>query len=282
MVERDERKAEEAAAAFDCLVTNDDATVEETLTDAGCDRADALVSTTDQDAVNIMGCLLGQEFDVPAIVSVVPDPDHMDLFRRIGVNTIENPQRLIAESLYRAVKRPSIVDYMRVGDRAEVFEITVTEDATVAGRTIREAADEGYLAPEMLVVAIYREDAQTGVVSTGVIRRTGVAPTRVVRRTGMASTGTIGRTRIGPFAVLDRSRRSRPSTAREDEPADVTEEDQRPRQRHQDDQQDDDRGRRHREERPDEDRRQRSECAAEVDPGGALAELQDRPAERSR
>jgi trk system potassium uptake protein TrkA len=159
VVERDERKAEEAAAAFDCLVINDDATVKETLTDAGCDRADAIISTTDQDAVNIMVCLLGQEFDVPAIVSVVHDPDHMDLFRRIGVNTIENPQRLIAEYLYRAVKRPSIVDYMRVGDRAEVFEITVAADAPVAGRTIREAADEGYLTAEMLVVAIDREDA---------------------------------------------------------------------------------------------------------------------------
>ncbi|SDM16166.1 trk system potassium uptake protein TrkA [Halogranum gelatinilyticum] len=156
VIERDEEKAERASKAFDCLVINDDATVKDTLTDAGADRADALISTTDQDATNIMVCLLGKELEVPTIVSVVHNPDHMALFRRIGVNTMENPQSLIAEYLYRAVKRPSIVDYMRIGDDAEVFEITVGDDAPVAGLTIQEAASEGLLGDEMLIVAVER------------------------------------------------------------------------------------------------------------------------------
>ena len=156
VIERDEEKAERASKAFDCLVINDDATVKDTLTDAGADRADALISTTDQDATNIMVCLLGKELEVPTIVSVVHNPDHMALFRRIGVNTMENPQSLIAEYLYRAVKRPSIVDYMRIGDEAEVFEITVGDDAPVAGLTIQEAASEGLLGDEMHIVAVER------------------------------------------------------------------------------------------------------------------------------
>ena len=155
VVEQNEAKAEAADAAFDCLVINDDATIRDTLADAGVPRADALISTTDQDAVNIMVCLLAKEFDVPAIVSVVHNPDHMSIFREIGVNTMENPQRLIAEYLYRAVKRPSIVDYMRVGENAEVFEITVGEDAEVAGHTIGEAAQ--FLHEDLLIVAIERE-----------------------------------------------------------------------------------------------------------------------------
>jgi trk system potassium uptake protein TrkA len=145
VIERDEAKAEAAAADYDCLVINDDATVKETLLDAGLDRADALISTTDQDATNIMVCLLGKELEVPNIVSVVHNPEHMDLFRRIGVNTMENPQRLIAEYLYRAVERPSIVDYMRIGEEAEVFEIVVSEAAPIAGRTIEDAAEAGLL-----------------------------------------------------------------------------------------------------------------------------------------
>ena len=155
VIEQDEAKAEEADAEFDCLVIHDDATVRETLADAGVPRADALISTTDQDAVNIMVCLLAREFEVPAIVSVVHNPDHMSIFRQIGVNTMENPQRLIAEYLYRAVKRPSIVDYMRVGESAEVFEITVSENAPIADRTISGAAD--LLHEDMLIVAIERE-----------------------------------------------------------------------------------------------------------------------------
>lgn len=158
VIERDEQKAEAAASEFDCLVINDDATVQDTLRDAGADRADALISTTDRDAVNVMVCLLAQELDVPAVVSVVHDPQHMSLYRRIGVNTMENPSRLIAEHLYRAVERPSIVDFMRVGEQAVVFEIEITEDAPVAGETLAEADAAGHFPDDLLVVAIDRVD----------------------------------------------------------------------------------------------------------------------------
>lgn len=156
VVERNPGRAEEAANSFDCLVIEDDATVKDTLVDAGADRADALISTTDRDATNIMVCLLAQELEVPHVVSVVHDPEHMGLFERIGVNTMENPQRLIAENLYRAVDRPTIVDYMRIGDTAEVFEIVVDDGAPIAGKTLIEADEEGLLGEETLIVAVER------------------------------------------------------------------------------------------------------------------------------
>jgi len=155
-IERDEERAERASRQYDCLVINDDATSKDTLEDAGADRADALISTTDQDATNIMVCLLAQELEVPDIVSVVHNPEHMNVFRQIGVNTMQNPQRLIAEYLYRAVKRPSIVDFMRIGEQAEVFEITVMPGAPIADKTLQEANREGLIDSQMLIVAIER------------------------------------------------------------------------------------------------------------------------------
>ncbi|WP_299264597.1 potassium channel family protein [Halorientalis sp.] len=157
VIERDEKRAERAASQYDCLVLQDDATVKETLEEAGAPRADALISTTDQDATNIMICLLAQELEVPEVVSVVHNPEHMSLFRQIGVNTMENPQRLIAEHLYRAVKRPSIVDFMRIGEAAEVFEIRVNRGAPIAGLTLSDAAAEGFIGGDMLIVAIERD-----------------------------------------------------------------------------------------------------------------------------
>ncbi|WP_408959633.1 potassium channel family protein [Natrinema sp. 74] len=157
VIERDAERANRIAGEHDCLVLTADATAHEVLTDAGIDQADALISTTDRDATNIMVCLLAQEHDVPSIVSVVHDPEHMNVFRQIDVNTIENPQDLIAEYLYRAVARPAIIDYMRIGDDAEVFEIRVTGKAPIAGKTLLETADEDLLPDEVLVVAIERE-----------------------------------------------------------------------------------------------------------------------------
>jgi trk system potassium uptake protein TrkA len=157
VIEREENRANRVADDFDCLVLNADATTKDTLDDAGAAQADALISTTDQDATNVITCLLAKEFEIPAILSVVHNPEHMALFKQIGVNTMENPQQLIAEYLYRAVARPAIVDYMRIGEEAEVFEITVTENAPIAGKTLQQATQAGLITDEMLVVAIERE-----------------------------------------------------------------------------------------------------------------------------
>jgi trk system potassium uptake protein TrkA len=157
VIERDTRKADEIASGYDCMVLNADATVKETLDDAGAERADAIISTTDQDATNVMVCLLAEEFDIPAITSVVHNAEHMNLFRQIGVNTIENPQQLVAGYLYRAVARPAIVDYMQIGEKAGVFEISVTEDAPIAGKTLSEAGKANLLSDDVLIVAIERE-----------------------------------------------------------------------------------------------------------------------------
>ncbi|MFC6826842.1 potassium channel family protein [Halopelagius fulvigenes] len=167
VIEKDAAKAEAIAGAFDCLVLNDDATVKETLLDAGARRADAIISTTDEDATNVMISLLAQELGIPDVVSVVHNHEHMPLFEQIGVNTMENPQRLIAEYLYYAVKRPSIVDYMRVGDEAEVFEIRVAESAPVAGKRLDEAAKNGHLPGDVLVVAVERSGADGPITPRG-------------------------------------------------------------------------------------------------------------------
>ncbi|MFD1564394.1 potassium channel family protein [Haloarchaeobius amylolyticus] len=157
VIEKDSERADRAAGEYDCLILNDDATAHEALIDAGIGKADALISTTDRDATNIMVCLLAQEHEVPSIVSVVHDPEHMNVFRQIGVNTMENPQELIAEYLYRSVARPAIVDYMRIGEEAEVFEIRVTENAPIVGKTILEAANKEIIPDDVLIVAIERE-----------------------------------------------------------------------------------------------------------------------------
>ncbi|MFA9417922.1 MULTISPECIES: TrkA family potassium uptake protein [Natrinema] len=167
VIEKDPERADRAAGEYDCLILNDDATAHEALIDAGIGKADALISTTDRDATNIMVCLLAQEHEVPSIVSVVHDPEHMNVFRQIGVNTMENPQELIAEYLYRSVARPAIVDYMRIGEEAEVFEIRVTENAPIIGKTILEAANEEIIPDDVLIVAIEREGQEPPITPKG-------------------------------------------------------------------------------------------------------------------
>lgn len=158
VIETDADVAQQIGRDYDCLVMNADATKKETLVEAGSEEADAIISTTDRDPTNIMVMLLADELDIGSKVSVVHDPDNMEIFRRIGVNVLENPQRLIGEYLVRAVQRPSVKDFMSLAGDAEVFEITVTETAPLAERTLQEADAEGLLGEDVLVVAIERGD----------------------------------------------------------------------------------------------------------------------------
>jgi trk system potassium uptake protein TrkA len=159
VVEKDPEVADAAAKLFDCLVLNQDGTRADVLEDAGITDADAVVSTTDSDATNVMTMLLADDYDVPTRVSVVRNEDHMSLFHRIGVTTIENPQRLIAEYLYRAVHRPSIEDVLHLAGDAEVFEISVSDRAPLSGHSLAEANERGFLGDDgVLVVAVERGD----------------------------------------------------------------------------------------------------------------------------
>ncbi|MCU4742608.1 TrkA family potassium uptake protein [Natrialbaceae archaeon A-arb3/5] len=158
VIESDEERANAAAAEYDCLVLNADATKNGSLRDADIDRADAVISTTDVDAVNIMVMLLAQEHDVPNLVSVVHDPENLPIFEKIGVTLIENPQRLIADYLYHSVRYPGVSDFIDLDDDTELVELTVTEDAPMSGQLLESANESGTLPDGCLVVALKRGD----------------------------------------------------------------------------------------------------------------------------
>ena len=157
VIESDEQRANDVSAEYDCLVLNADATNHGTLRDAEIDRADAVISTTDVDAVNIMVMLLAQEHDVPNLVSVVHDPENLPVFEKIGVNLIENPQRLIADYLYHSVRYPNVSDFIDLDEETELIELTVTEDAPMNGQLLATAKEDGALPEGCLVVALKRE-----------------------------------------------------------------------------------------------------------------------------
>ncbi|WP_247730827.1 potassium channel family protein [Halovivax limisalsi] len=156
VIEQDEERANRASAEYDCLVLHDDARNHDTLKDADIDRADAVISTTDIDATNIMVMLLAEEHGVPNLVSVVHDPDNLPVFEKIGATLIENPQHLIADHLYHSVRYPNVSDFIELDPTTELIELTVTEDAPMSGVRLNTALESGALPEGALVVALER------------------------------------------------------------------------------------------------------------------------------
>ncbi|ESP89714.1 potassium channel family protein [Candidatus Halobonum tyrrellensis] len=157
VIERDQKLAEETSATYDCMVINADAASKDIMLEAGIQEADALISTTESDSVNLMISMLGKQYDVETLVSSINDPQHMDLFGDLGVNIVESPHELNGQYLYRTVQRPTIRDFMEIGSGAEIFELTVEEGAPIAGLSLIDADSEGLLPEETVIVAIVRD-----------------------------------------------------------------------------------------------------------------------------
>lgn len=156
VIEKNEEIAKKIDSNFDCLVINSDATSRDALEEAGIERADALITTTEKDTVNLLVALYAGEYDLKHIVSVAHDPKDKELFQKIGVSTVENPENLIAQNLYDSIKRPAVIDFMKLGGEAEIFEIIVDEESSVPNKTLKEAADDGIIPEDIIIVAISR------------------------------------------------------------------------------------------------------------------------------
>ncbi|MGD2249854.1 MAG: TrkA family potassium uptake protein [Candidatus Methanofastidiosia archaeon] len=155
-IDKDQDRCTELVEKYDVMVISGDSTVKSVLEDAGALKADALVATTNDDAVNLLTILVGKELGIDSLVSLVSQPEHGLMFRRIGANVMENPASAVAEYLYRVLQRPSIRDFMSIGGgEAEIFEIVVSDKALVVGKTL----DTLKLAQkDAILVAIARDD----------------------------------------------------------------------------------------------------------------------------
>ena len=158
VIERDTELAEEVSATYDCLVINADAASKDVLLEAGIEETDALISTTENDSVNLMVTMFGKQYGVETLVSSINDPAHMELFEDLGISIVESPHQLNGQYLYRAVQHPAIQEFMPIAGDAEIFEATVAEGAPVDGLSLIEADREDLLPEETIIVAILRGD----------------------------------------------------------------------------------------------------------------------------
>jgi len=152
-------RAKEISNRYDITVLGGDATSTETLREAGSERADALIATTSDDAVNLMVVSIAEDLGIPSIVSVVNDPDHAEFFRKLGANVLENPEEVVANHLYNAAKRPRVEDFNMLSCGDQVFRLKVEEGSPLVGKTLAEAGKRG-IVPATLTITVIDRDGE--------------------------------------------------------------------------------------------------------------------------
>ena len=158
VIDSDADKAREISSKYDITVLNANATSAETLREAGSERADALITTTSDDAVNLMVVSIGEDLGVKSVVSVVNDREHAEFFRKLGANVMENPEDVVANHLYNAVKRPKVKDFTILPRGDQIFRLQIDERSPLVGRTLAESTGRKSIPSSMLVMTLEREE----------------------------------------------------------------------------------------------------------------------------
>lgn len=117
-------------------------TSREILKEAGIEKADAIVVATDNDHTNYLIALLAEEFGVPKVIVRVDDPQNVDIFHQIGIETIICPA-IIAAKMINSTLYPTA---------REITEVHVFENSPFEGKRVGEIS----LPADCNVVAILR------------------------------------------------------------------------------------------------------------------------------
>ena len=153
VIDKDQTMCEEIARKYDAVAINADATQEETLDESEVKKADVLVSTTNDDATNLMVCSLAKNKGVKHLVSVVNQEESKPMYMEKGVKMVKSPNVVMAEHLYKSIKHPNVEEYMNVGKYAEIFRLPIAANSKLSKKSIRKIG----LPKKSLIVAIERD-----------------------------------------------------------------------------------------------------------------------------
>jgi Trk K+ transport system NAD-binding subunit len=129
----------------------------EFLRQAGAERAKIVVAATGDDDTNLLVAQLAEsKFDAENVISRVNQPDNVDAFQELGVQTV-SASSSTAWAIDNLIERPALSKWMtELGRSGDVQEIEVTDEDLV-GRTIGELNQE---LPEGCMIALITRDEE--------------------------------------------------------------------------------------------------------------------------
>ena len=139
VIEKSEEKARRFKESLDVMVLENNGASAAALELAGVKNADMLIAVTDLDEVNIIACILANQYGVPRIVCRIRNPEHIDENfglnpSKLGINNVINPEQVAATEISKMLHFP---DASEIEDFAQgkvlLLGVTVGEEADITG-----------------------------------------------------------------------------------------------------------------------------------------------------
>ncbi|WGW03116.1 Trk system potassium transporter TrkA [Tropicibacter oceani] len=140
VIERDRKNAERAADALErTIVLHGDGLDAALLSEAGVERADAVLCVTDDDKTNMLAAVRAKAAGCPMAIALVNDPTLVELMEPLGIDAYINPRATTVSSILRHIRHGRVRSVYSIGDaEAEVIEAEVLSTSSIAGARIRD------------------------------------------------------------------------------------------------------------------------------------------------
>ncbi len=139
VIEKSEEKARRFKESLDVMVLETNGASAAALELAGIKNADMLIAVTDLDEVNIIACILANQYGVRQIVCRIRNPEHMDdnfgiSPKKLGISFVINPEKIAAMEISKMLHFPeaSEIEYFTQG-KVLMLGMTVDEEAEITG-----------------------------------------------------------------------------------------------------------------------------------------------------
>jgi len=137
-IEEDEARCRELEQRFNVPIYQGDGSKQELLEQVGVDNVDVAVAASDDDGRNVIVALQAKRLGMPRVMAIVQDPDYLPLLEESGVVAISAPWATAA-MVENLLDRPGVAQLFEIGTGvASLIGITVSEEAIVAGKPIRD------------------------------------------------------------------------------------------------------------------------------------------------
>jgi trk system potassium uptake protein TrkA len=144
LIEKSPDKVRTLASKLNALVVEGIGSSAEVLEEVEIQNADLFIAVTDQDEVNLISCMLANEYGVPKIVSRIRNIEYAGdewaaNAKKLGIDLLINPQMVVARDLVEVISYPAATSVAEFADGRIVFlGYPIWRDNPLAGITLSE------------------------------------------------------------------------------------------------------------------------------------------------
>lgn len=140
IINSDKEECIKLARIYNIVTVHGDATKPYILEDAGASYTDLVISLTGKDQNNLVICQISEKiFKVKKTFAVVNDPNNVEIFKKLGVDTVISTTDIISSLIEQKISIEDIINLIPIEEGKVInLEIEILENSPVIDKKLKD------------------------------------------------------------------------------------------------------------------------------------------------